>query len=283
MIKKLLASNKPIMIARIGESELEVIRNYLAIQSCLRGRLYCWWHYILHAELPKWSGRQTLVIDSGFFPETDEMLSLFSRNFIEDLKYIDGLGIWYNKSEDYVARRYFPKAALFPLESIEPYFFKEPWTALLEGKKVLVVHPFAESIAHNYLKHRKLFNNPKVLPTFQLNVIKAVQTIAKTPSEFKTWFDALNAMCDKIKESDFDIAIIGAGAYGLPLAAFVKRLGKKAIHMGGATQILFGIKGVRWDNSPLFQSLYNEYWTRPLEAETPKNYKAIGEGNYSYW
>jgi hypothetical protein len=35
---------------------------------------------------------------------------------------------------------------------------------------------------------------------------------------------------------EFDVALIGAGAYGLPLAACVKRLGKKAIHMGGVTK-----------------------------------------------
>ena len=49
-------------------------------------------------------------------------------------------------------------------------------------------------------------------------------------------------MEDGIAEIDFEVALIGCGAYGLPLAAHVKRLGKKAVHLGGATQNLV------WDN-----------------------------------
>ena len=74
----------------------------------------------------------------------------------------------------------------------------------------------------------------------------------------------------------FDIAIIGCGAYGMPLAAYCKQIGKKAVHLGGATQLLFGIKGKRWDN----YSLYNDYWVRPLESETPRNAGKIESGCY---
>jgi hypothetical protein len=66
-----------------------------------------------------------------------------------------------------------------------------------------------------------------------------------------------------IDGKDFDVAIIGCGAYGFPLAAHLKRLGKKAIYMGGATQLLFGIKGKRWDNYRLISNFFNEHWVRP--------------------
>jgi hypothetical protein len=283
-IKSMIDSNKPFMIARIGESELEVIRNYLAIDYSRGNNLIKkWWYYILHAEMPVWTGRKTLVVDSGFFPGSDEMLIKFSKSFIEDLKLIDGLGVWYNKGEDYVARAFFSNATLFPLSSIEPYFFVQPWSASLQGKKVLVIHPFSQSIEANYKNRDKLFANQSILPSFELTTIKAVQTIAGTKSQFENWFQALDYMCSEIDKKDFDIAIIGAGAYGLPLAAYVKRKGKQAIHMGGATQILFGIRGVRWDKSASFQQLFNEWWTRPLDSEKPENYKVIGNGNYSYW
>lgn len=49
-------------------------------------------------------------------------------------------------------------------------------------------------------------------------------------------------MKDEIDKQDYDIALIGCGAYGFPLAAHIKRSGKKAIHLGGALQLLFGIK-----------------------------------------
>jgi len=101
--------------------------------------------------------------------------------------------------------------------------------------------------------------------------------MAGTKTEFDTWFDAYHWMCDQIKDIDFEVAIIGCGAYGLPLAAYVKSLGKKAIHLAGATQILFGIKGNRWDSIPFFQGLYNDSWVRcsPQDVPTsPAKYQA---------
>ena len=73
---------------------------------------------------------------------------------------------------------------------------------------------------------------------------------------------------------------VGAGAYGLPLAYHAKKLGKKAIQLGGPTQILFGIKGKRWDDHDVISKLYNSYWVRPSADETPSNYKAVEEGCY---
>jgi glycine/D-amino acid oxidase-like deaminating enzyme len=69
---------------------------------------------------------------------------------------------------------------------------------------------------------------------------------------------------------DYDVCIIGAGSYGLPLAAHAKRRGKIAVHMGGATQILFGIKGRRWDGHAEISQLYNDAWVRPKTTEVPR-------------
>ena len=58
-------------------------------------------------------------------------------------------------------------------------------------------------------------------------------------------------------------------------------MGKKAIHLGGATQILFGIKGKRWEErSKYISSLMNEHWVRPSSNEQIKNMKKIEEGCY---
>ena len=51
--------------------------------------------------------------------------------------------------------------------------------------------------------------------------------------------------------ADYDVAIVGAGAYSLPLAAHARDTGHAAIQMSGATQLLFGIKGKRWDDHPV--------------------------------
>ena len=46
--------------------------------------------------------------------------------------------------------------------------------------------------------------------------------------------------------------------------------------MGGATQLLFGIKGKRWDD----MGIYNGYWVRPDETERPKGLEKVEEGCY---
>jgi hypothetical protein len=87
-------------------------------------------------------------------------------------------------------------------------------------------------------------------------------------------------MEEQIGQADFDIAIIGCGAYGFPLAAHVKRMGKKAVHLGGATQILFGIRGKRWDSLPAIAQLMNEHWVRPHFSEIPPGGDAVEDGCY---
>ncbi len=83
-----------------------------------------------------------------------------------------------------------------------------------------------------------------------------------------------------ISRTDFDIAILGCGAYGFPLAAEIKRMNKQAIHLGGATQIWFGIKGKRWDKELPIRNLYNDYWVKPSEDEKPKYASGVEGGCY---
>lgn len=157
---------------------------------------------------------------------------------------------------------------------------------LFEGKRVLVVHPFKQSIVRQYNENRtKLFKSPDILPDFQLEVIQSVQSIAGEKTRFKDWFEALDYMKEEISKKEFDLLITGCGAYGLPLAAFGKELGKKAIHLGGGTQLLFGIKGRRWEgkyhgDDTRFADLFNEYWIYPSKDETPKYSKNIEGGCY---
>ena len=77
------------------------------------------------------------------------------------------------------------------------------------------MHPFSETIESQYKnKKKKLFKNSEVLPEFaSLQTIKAVQSIAGNPVGFDTWFDALDWMKSEIDKKDFDIALLGCGAY----------------------------------------------------------------------
>lgn len=89
----------------------------------------------------------------------------------------------------------------------------------------------------------------------------------------------MESVIDKV---DYDVALIGCGAYGMPLAAHCKRMGKKAVHLGGALQLLFGIRGNRWETEQdIYKQFMNEHWVRPLESERPK--VALNVENACYW
>ena len=281
LIKTKLSHDKPCMICRYGNCELNTIIAYLNTAE-KRNPFYRLFNRLLEDQ-PMYLDKKTINMmknNAGFFPSDKHHLSLFAKKMLEETKYIDILATW--KPGEFRLKQYFPSNMnTIPLADLEPYIHKNPWTVALKGKKVLVIHPFAESIKKQYAIHNKLFKNSDVLPDFELKTLKAIQSAAGSTVQYNTWFDALDYMCGEIDKIDFDIAIIGAGAYGFPLAAHVKKIGEKAVHLAGATQILFGIKGNRWDRSPFYQSLYNEYWTRPMESEKPKKAELVE--NSTYW
>lgn len=276
LIINLLSSDKPCMISRFGANEIDTYMNF-RIEHPLS---------FLRSIFPFWVGKGTklsLKNNAGFFPIDNSSLIQFSNLTNECIRQIDILASWLNQEQYIDILKGIEKIRLLWLE---PYWSPCPWTQALEGKNVLVVHPFAETILSQYEKRDLLFENKDVLPQFKrLTVIKAVQTIGGHSDEYATWFEALNSMEEQIKECDFDIALIGCGAYGMPLAAFCKKLGKKAVHMGGALQLLFGIRGSRWEDPNYNQEydytkLFNEHWVRPNNNERPKNAAQVEEACY---
>ncbi len=276
-IAKKIISGEPCLVARIGATEFGCLTGFMQSKAP-KGRYL---NYIT-GRLDSLGLDEKMIAQayqwSGIFPAEKEIVEKFSLLTLEDLKEVDILGVWL-KEHNLLAKELTGKLKI-PLRDIEPYYHKTPWSKALAGKRVLVIHPFARSVESQYLKFENLFENKEVLPKFELKVLQSVQSIAGQPTEFSNWFEALDFMKKQIDEIEFDIAIIGCGAYGLSLGAHIKRIGKQAVHMGGATQILFGIKGKRWDNHPKISQLYNEYWSRPLEEETPKNKNKVEDGCY---
>ena len=295
-IHELLSSDNACMIARFGTTELNCINNYLCVHSTKPYLQKCFDFIIDDTHTPWWNREHfhTMNICSGIFPESQQIAERFAERYLEDIPLIDMLACFQYYEKYMPLRQDIQKVQL---ETLYPFFVERPWTRILKGKRVLVVHPFEQTIKQQYAKRNLLFDNTDVLPDFELITLKAVQTIAGNMTEYKDWFGALHYMENRIDNIDFDIAIIGCGAYGLPLAAHIKRNGGKAVHMGGGLQLLFGILGNRWVKeypqiSPWlylpgveinidYTSMFNENWCYPLEADTPCNSKLV-EGA-CYW
>ena len=220
---------------------------------------------------------------SGFFPPDVSLIDRFAEVMRSSFPNVDIFAVWFSEMEDYAIDVYGNPQKITHFLSLEPWYGEKGWTEALAGKKVLVIHPFKESILKQYQKRELLFENPNILPEFaELHVVKAVQTLAGTKDErFQNWFEALEWMYSEAMKTDFDVAILGCGAYGFPLASKLKEAGKQAVVMGGATQLLFGIKGNRWENIPEISKLFNEHWVYPAESERLANAKAVE--NACYW
>lgn len=285
-IYNLLCSDKPCMIGRFGSNEIEstvFTRNrkyykYDFINYAL-GKSDIWWY-------PE-NTINRMYYNAGFFSPSIEQLDMFGEEMIKAMPLLDVLGSWC-KEEGYFIDKLF-NATFIDLELLNPLWGSEgePWTLALEGKKVLVVHPFTDTIQAQYARRKLIHKDHRILPDFSLITLKAVQTITGQKSDkYETWFDALRYMQNEIDKVDYDICIIGCGAYGFLLAAHCKRQGKKAIHLGGATQLLFGIKGKRWEdpnyvfNGKGYSSFFTPNWVRPSAKETPSQSTNIEEGCY---
>lgn len=230
---------------------------------------------------------------AGFFPNNLMLGERFLQEMKEAVKDVDILACSGQLAENYFMNRYMSEqaAGAANFDMMEPWRYEQPWSAALKGKRVLVISPFDESVREQYAIREKLFKGTEVLPEFELFTYKALQTTGDIQDErFSDWFEALEFMYEEIQKIEYDIALLGCGAYGFPLASRLKKDGRQAIHMGGVLQILFGIMGKRWDgtgpNSTTHRmrediaKYYNENWTYPKESETPKSASKVEYGPY---
>lgn len=299
MLYNALVEGKPFMLTRYGSIEM-IVTNTFRIMEQKRPFICKWWDYVTDKTDFPWLDEKIEVSinrNAGVFNPTYEILERFAHTYLEDSKEIDML-MSVNYKEKFMPLK--PECQYMFFEAIYPYFVERPWTRALKGKKVLVVHPYAESIKKQYARRNLIYPDQEILPEFELITMKAVQSSAYAEVPFNDWFEALKYMEDEITKIDFDICFLGCGAYGLPLAAYVKRLGKQALHIGGGVQLMFGIKGRRWEveykeltekgdfgyNVPFkmnldYYKLFNEYWINPSGDEMPEQAKTV-EGA-CYW
>lgn len=266
-ISQCLTSHKPIAIGKLGAVEIYAIRNFLRYQ----GKKVIW--SPISADV--------LYKNAGVFPKNNDIFNAFCVETLEALNDFDILAVWFNMGESNIIKNYASKAKLTELIALEPYYHENPWSRNLEKNKILVVHPFIETIKQQYQHRTKIWRDNNCLPEFEIETIKAPLSDVLVKSEYESWIEALHHLKKQMTEKEFDVAIVGAGAYSLPLVAHAKKLGKFGIHLGGSTQILFGIKGKRWDNHEIGRKFYNDYWVRPSKKETPENVGVIEQG--AYW
>jgi len=278
-ISSLLRSPLPCAIGKIGTTELMGLE-YL-------------YRYIQLPWPPAASWRrpaQRLHDCSGIFPVRQDIFLHWADECRSALGQMDLLSQWQVPStylaalEERVLALLAPQAFRAHRNFIHLLHPPEPWLRHLAALRWLVVHPFEKTIRAQLPHLATLGVYPaNTLPDLErrakdTSILTCPQFSYMVPPKHPDWSAALVELKKEMERRDFDIALIGAGAWSLPLAAHAKRMGRKAIHLGGTTQLLFGIRGGRFDQ---WGFNYHQQWVRPLPEETPGNCRLMEEG--AYW
>jgi len=257
-------NNIPCAVGKIGVVELKMIYSYFNK------------NYHLFDDIIK-----EATCNAGIYPYTDENFNKFMEIYIESLKSLNAMPIW-NKILSNIEIQIHQQINAYNIRliDIEPYLHKNPWSHQLKDKDVIVISPFADSIKIQYKQKDNIWPN-NILPCFNLKTIKYphANTI-DINSRFKNTLEVIEWTKEQISNIKYDVVIVGAGAASIPLISYIKKHNKIGIHMGGPTQILFGIKGKRWDNIEQFKNFFNDYWIRPSSDEIPDNKNLIEDGCY---
>jgi hypothetical protein len=261
-----LKNNKLFTAGKIGLTELKL--------------LYC---YYTNNKTPDPDSFQEGLINSGIFPLTQETYLYFCKTYIESIKCLDLAPQWCGILREFQKHLYDnlnSKCYNTRLGDLEPYYFDKPWSHHLTDKKVLVVSPFSRSIDSQFNNFDKIWNG-KLKKNFYLETLNFPLSKGLTDrNEYASYKECLDKTKEKIYKKDFDFCILGVGAYSLPLCSFVREMGKSSLHLGGATQVMFGVKGDRWESIDRVKAFFNEYWVNPTGDEVPEKYKLMENGCY---
>ena len=221
-----------------------------------------------------------LYANAGIYIKDDSDFQNWSEMYINAIKNTDFLLQWSDsdkkllgkiKRKDNISRSFI---------GLEPFTLNSSgWHYFLKDKKVLCISPFSKSIQKNIKNYNFIWNNAHIgqLYTIQTSYPEILE--GKNPI---SWKIKLQNVVDEINKVDFDVATIGYGGFSLIIGEYIRSLGKTSIHLGGANQILYGIKGKRWDKNFEKYSWYGgNHWIRPAKNEVPEFSKMIEDG--AYW
>ena len=235
-----------------------------------------------------------LETNAGIFPYQYTYLKEWLTAYKEASEEADVMAVGWHaplaRSEWNLLSRINPQVARIPLRSLEPYYCLSThhWTRALAGQKVCVVSSFAD------LMGGQLEYIEKVWPQCDTVIPKSASwsfvrsyycpKVARGKCQWgegvNSWLDAVTWMEAEVMKNSPRIVLIGCGGLAMPLASRLKKRGCICVVLGGAIQIMFGIKGRRWENHPIISQYFNDDWIFPPEDMIPDGALAVEGGCY---
>ena len=279
-ICEIITKGTPALIGRLGGTEASCLGIYLDFKNKFRHPL----RFLIANSMYKKRLNQ-LCNNAGVYPKTKEMFDFFCQEHLHSLNQLDIFSVW-GKPTSWVESNYMTDKkilfvsgdASFPWLESRDGVSDKGWGMAFANRKVLVISPFIDSVKEQILKIGDVFQGLD-FPEIDFQYVRAPMTQGGINDRNSYKFHLLR-LKNEIQSIDFDIALVSAGAYSLPIAAYAKELGKIGIHAGGALQLFFGITGKRYDNYPMVQKFFNSNWKRPFEHERPSNWSSIEDGCY---
>lgn len=252
----------PISLGKLGGIEASHIYHYLTSGPALvRGN--------------------SLHTNAGIYCENKLSLIEWCNQYIDAVKDLDFILQWCPEQGDkYVIKAIKAKGStLTDFDEIEPFTHgKNGWHYTLSDKRVLVVSPFVDTILQQSLKYGDIWPGATI---GSVVVLSTGYSEALTGLKAIDWKFKMDKLKEEISKAEFDFAVVGCGGYSLEVCRFVKAMGKSVVHLGGGTQLLFGIRGKRWDACFRAEKWYGtSQWIRPLLHEVPVGYKSVENGCY---
>lgn len=267
-IIELIKNNKPFIISRLSDNATKTAVSIDKGENFIKFK--------------------NIITHDGIYYTDTKDLKIFGKKYNECLENSDILASFYGlykPEEDYYFEKY--KIKKIRSRALEPFYILQekevPWSHYLIDKKVLVINPFVKSFQKQIERGWKIFKDSHIfLPEQKFAFYESYNTLAGNHPH-SSWLETFEIMKNDIANLDFDIALLGCGGYGLPLCNFIKmELKKSAIYIGGGIQLLFGIKGKRWENHPIISKIIKENgnFISPSGEEILKNNQKIENGCY---
>lgn len=267
-----LLERTPLLVGKIGANELQLL--YWSERIKIPGRSFPRRH--VHF----WNLR-TCASNAGLKPRNRTSYRQFAALLSNAAIASDHLGVWQEPAERALYQQLSLKAQYHNLFHLCPWFADSAcaWPQALSGRRIFVVSPFLDSILSQFPRREQIWaSRPGLLPDCQISGYRFPYLISRNCR--LSWQGVYAEVTRQMRENDFDVALLGCGALGLPLGLFAKQLGRQAIHMGGFLQVLFGIHGGRFRRDPVYTELFNESWIAPATTETPAEASRVENGCY---
>ncbi|WP_422685546.1 hypothetical protein [Candidatus Planktophila dulcis] len=279
-ISKRIGAGEPILFGRLGGLEAECLGIYMNLQRKNQNPIRFAQSSVLRSRR-----QHQLCTNAGVFPINRETFSYFASEYLEALEHLNIFSVW-AKPSAWVESNYVQETktlfvtgdASYPWPESRDGVSKHGWGMALDNKRVLVVSPFIDSFEQQSSKLHKIFQGIDY-PTMNLQFLRAPLTQGGL-DDGSTYESHLLELKNRMSEKRFDVALVSAGAYSLPLAYHAKKLGSIGIHAGGALQLFFGVTGQRYDGYNQVKRFFNADWKRPFEHERPNNWRDIEQGCY---